>query len=312
MSEHVEDLNAMLSWSGEEPPVKVVYSDLKGKHVVAAKAMVAETGVLDEAPLLAWPSSELYDKNFCGRCLMLETPTEPFELCSKCNVEKFCPACVGRVQLVHDILCPSLAAIRSHPKSKLSNDNFSPITLETLCRVVAHITHRVDQIAKVNDLTNAQAAPHAMVPWRRLVALPEGVVIEGLDMATVASIVQGLIGPQVQQVIGEELSTHLLSEETLEDLLGRVVLNAHACPGGAAVYSILSNMNHSCVPNCVVHHPQVGPGENADVHVKLISNVHADEELCIAYVPPEMSDAERRDALKSTYLFDCTCVKCVP
>lgn len=76
---------------------------------------------------------------------------------------------------------------------------------------------------------------------------------------------------------------------------------------GAAVFPLVSGINHSCDPNC-----EVAYVEDNGVMIVARRPIAAGEELTISYVDPEMDDEDRREELEETYGFECACSKCAP
>ena len=76
---------------------------------------------------------------------------------------------------------------------------------------------------------------------------------------------------------------------------------------GAAVFPLVSGINHSCDPNC-----EVAYVEDNGVMIVARRPIAAGEELTISYVDPEMDDEDRREELEETYGFECACPKCAP
>lgn len=76
---------------------------------------------------------------------------------------------------------------------------------------------------------------------------------------------------------------------------------------GAAVFPLVSGINHSCDPNC-----EVAYVEDNGVMIVARRDIAAEEELTISYVDPDMDDEDRREELEETYGFECACAKCAP
>jgi len=77
---------------------------------------------------------------------------------------------------------------------------------------------------------------------------------------------------------------------------------------GAAVYSVLSLINHTCTPNCVVSFDVKQRGSTA--RLTTIKPIAQGEQFTIAYVSPSLAVRERDDLLLS-YGFVCSCAKCI-
>ncbi len=74
---------------------------------------------------------------------------------------------------------------------------------------------------------------------------------------------------------------------------------------GYAFFPLLSTMNHSCEPNCVVAYL-----DDSQVVVFACRDIAEGEELTISYVYSHLELEERRNQLKS-YGFVCMCEKCM-
>eukprot|EP00013_Stygamoeba_regulata_P000928 CAMPEP_0177628930 /NCGR_PEP_ID=MMETSP0447-20121125/393_1 /TAXON_ID=0 /ORGANISM="Stygamoeba regulata, Strain BSH-02190019" /LENGTH=795 /DNA_ID=CAMNT_0019130209 /DNA_START=205 /DNA_END=2594 /DNA_ORIENTATION=- len=75
---------------------------------------------------------------------------------------------------------------------------------------------------------------------------------------------------------------------------------------GGSLCDISCAMNHSCNPNVTVHCMH-----SRDLHVVARRPIKAGEEIFISYVPLNKNTAHRRRKLKGTYMFDCTCTRCM-
>eukprot|EP01133_Synstelium_polycarpum_P019113 gene19113-22891_t len=97
---------------------------------------------------------------------------------------------------------------------------------------------------------------------------------------------------------------------------------------GAAVYLRLSLFNHSCFPNCstLLESDDDGPSTRRDstyqhgmyerdvnpltFYIVTLRDIEPDTELLITYIPLDQKVKERRNQLKSLWLFDCNCDRC--
>eukprot|EP01125_Pyxidicula_operculata_P001944 TRINITY_DN1189_c0_g1_i2.p1 TRINITY_DN1189_c0_g1~~TRINITY_DN1189_c0_g1_i2.p1 ORF type:complete len:320 (-),score=48.44 TRINITY_DN1189_c0_g1_i2:38-997(-) len=75
-------------------------------------------------------------------------------------------------------------------------------------------------------------------------------------------------------------------------------------PVGVGVFQLLSFINHSCSPNCVV----IFDGPSATI--KAIRDIKSGEEICIPYIETITSTSNRRKELNSYFKFFCECDKC--
>eukprot|EP00039_Didymoeca_costata_P011594 m.163867 g.163867 ORF g.163867 m.163867 type:complete len:503 (-) comp15222_c0_seq11:63-1571(-) len=78
------------------------------------------------------------------------------------------------------------------------------------------------------------------------------------------------------------------------------------CFQGWAVYSLLSNLNHTCAPNC---EPEF-PNNSSTVSLETRERIEEGGELCISYVDVDIEEQERSKQLVS-YGFTCACSRCM-
>ena len=72
----------------------------------------------------------------------------------------------------------------------------------------------------------------------------------------------------------------------------------------AGLYPHGSMMNHSCAPNCVMLY------DGRDQVVRCCRDVHAGEELTVAYIDVGAPSFRRRRELLGSYFFLCKCARC--
>ena len=94
-------------------------------------------------------------------------------------------------------------------------------------------------------------------------------------------------------------------DEEDEDAIDPSKLFPHM--NGTALFALVSQMNHSCVPNVGVMYY----GGNRNAAVQATRNIASGEELCINYVDvsPSRTYAQRQQDLQH-YGFTCTCQRC--
>lgn len=78
---------------------------------------------------------------------------------------------------------------------------------------------------------------------------------------------------------------------------------------GAALYTIHSKINHSCVPNA----QPTFPHSNHTLALTAIGTIEAGDEISISYLDEcslERSRHSRQKELQENYLFVCQCARC--
>jgi SET and MYND domain-containing protein len=73
---------------------------------------------------------------------------------------------------------------------------------------------------------------------------------------------------------------------------------------GIGLYPLAAMMNHSCAPNAVASF------RGRAYELRLLSDVPAGTELCVAYAELAAPPALRRADLRARYFFDCGCSQC--
>ena len=315
----------------------------KGKWLVADKDLEANEELIEELPLVCWPSTKTTQNGtlFCERCLHIVARPEQAVRCSACPVV-FCSAeCQASALEAHGLLCPdALPAVREWQQQ---HNPAAPITLESLIRCIAHIAASTLQYVKAYGLDPQTAYYNAVRPFNRLIAPPE-IPIEGFDIAAAAQEVHRLLHDRLQQDLGRQVACTLVDPDLIKTLLGQLVLNSQAIQitgqppaaaaadaagagagggnggpegdvppetetpalwvEGAGVYVLQSCLNHSCEPNA-----DIVWGEDASIIIKVLRPVPKGEELTISYIRPELPYAKRQELL-ANYFFKCACPRC--
>ena len=73
---------------------------------------------------------------------------------------------------------------------------------------------------------------------------------------------------------------------------------------GSALYLNASLINHSCRPN------SFPTFDGITMHVKCLTKISKDQEICIAYIDTKNTTDERQKSLFRVYKFKCTCQCC--
>ncbi|XP_031842726.1 SET and MYND domain containing, class 5 [Nomia melanderi] len=111
------------------------------------------------------------------------------------------------------------------------------------------------------------------------------------------------LNPQEDGICIDKYISHLYDE--MDEVVGDFLNNE-----GSGLYVIQSAVNHSCVPNAIVEFPY----SNNVLALKAIRDIQPGEEICINYLDEcdvERSRHSRQKALRSLYLFNCRCDKCL-
>ena len=75
---------------------------------------------------------------------------------------------------------------------------------------------------------------------------------------------------------------------------------------GSGMFAVANCANHSCSPNIV----PMNRHEDCTLSLVALRSVRAGEELFISYIDEHGPRNERREKLRTFYLFDCSCDRC--
>ena len=99
-------------------------------------------------------------------------------------------------------------------------------------------------------------------------------------------------------------------DESISLLFSRLAANTFTIfgsefePVGIGVYMIASMVNHSCIPNCVQSFI------DDKLYIKTTKDICIGEEIVISYIDIAQPTRCRRQQLKATYGFSCSCLSC--
>jgi hypothetical protein len=179
-----KELNAI--FTRLEVPCEVCVTNEEGKHVKATSDLDGDVALVEELPIVSWPSTSLLNLRlpFCFHCLRISshqlsahegdaTSASPSSIhsapalpekwmhCAQCD-SCFCSvACQQASGRVHRLLCSSLSDLRRSPSPSSSSSSSSGastaasgISLEALARCVAWIAQRLSLIIGQQRLTH--------------------------------------------------------------------------------------------------------------------------------------------------------------
>ncbi|MCO5604257.1 hypothetical protein L7F22_058420 [Adiantum nelumboides] len=83
------------------------------------------------------------------------------------------------------------------------------------------------------------------------------------------------------------------------------ICDAELKPLGVGLYPVISIINHSCHPNCILLF------EGKKAYVRAIQEIGEGTEVTVSYVDLGESTPTRLKNLREQYFFDCTCSRCL-
>ena len=251
-------------------------SDMQGRCLVAKEDLAPSEEILEEVPLISWPTPAAAATNnasagrtlvFCDACLCVFARAATVACCSKgtCSL-RFCSQACSEGHL-HESLCGSLAALRAWQGSTAIDSQYG---VEAIARCNVRIAMDTVSFVAQHELEPALALLNASRPWERLCAFPSGFELSlggGASAEDLAAVLRmhtfdgltALLATRLANEAAQEIACQLTSIPHVTGLLERLLLNTfqwrHPSDGSLAfggVFLLMCNANHNCTPNIAV------------------------------------------------------------
>jgi len=335
---------------------EIQFCQHNGRYMTATRNLAGGHAFLEEAPLAAWPFA--VSGLFCEWCLRSISPSastpcanndkedgdgsvEGRRVRPRLGHNRGCNECLTRFSEFFDVASPQLLSRwRSWQQKRAEKTH---VGLEAFARCALQIAVRASRLMKGYDLPPELALQEAARPYTRLVGPPDDCKVH-LDETTAKEIAdelrasEGYVEALSKMLGSRDLVDSLISEEAINAMAGRLVLNAVGIsltsqpPGsstssttsttttsssttslvtpfknglrGAGIFVLLSTMNHDCQPSAEAIFT-----ESSTVILRTTRPVKAGDPLTLGYVPGDLPLEERREKL-SHWLFTCSCDLC--
>ncbi|RWS06919.1 SET and MYND domain-containing protein (SMYD)-like protein [Dinothrombium tinctorium] len=295
--------------------VKLNHSEAKGRYLTVTKRVDLDEAILAEKPFAAILNIQCID-HFCHNCC--QELNEALFPCKNCCEVQFCSeTCYEEaMQSYHALECESISLIQSTGVVRLALRILLTAGIDK-ARIVAkenieksgNQKHLRDYKSLLSLIDHSDNVPF-VVSARQTLAACFYLVLLSLKMSLIQEndkdfyFIGALILKHIQQV---SCNSMVMFHQPLipgpMDIIGIDVKNQVI---GTAIYSTLSLVNHSCVPNCDAFF------NGSFIVLKARQSIAVGEEITISYGPlyRKMSRIERLATLKSQYYFGCECTAC--
>jgi len=301
--------------------------DGRGRGVYAATPLRAGTEVFQAEPF-AVGVPEYWHRNVCVNCMTFDCRRKLPVTCEQCRVASFCnEACRDLYRDAHRLECVLLSQLRGRI-AKLSRDwNFPNFRtrLRTMAIFYARVMALLEQEGTLDatlrygpgggqplplELVGALATAAAVTPPRP--SLADAVrLVSNYDKYKADEDLM-LVFKEGYKIMRSLLPEPVLggSADDFVSMLCREECNSFGFwDDGDEMYAYglfpsASYFNHSCCPNVCK------TTRGRSLFFRAIRDIAAGEELTISYVLLNDSTEMRQAALKSSYLFTCTCPRC--
>ena len=246
-----------------------------GRGLFASEALPQLTDLIDEVPLIAWPSllSALGmegrgDAVFCDTCLSVFSRKSQHITCSdeSCGA-RFCSGtCAGNG--FHRGMCGgALPALRAWQAEIAPDSHYGA---ESIARCNARIAQDVLWFSSVAGLPASAALANALRPWERFCAFPANTELDlkgASAEALAAALRERTLGPLTAaleaQLASEDacaIAEELTAAPHVTGLIQRLLLNTFQWQHPtnehlqfAGMFLLTCNANHDCAPNAQVY-----------------------------------------------------------
>jgi len=267
--------NNKVSVVGERPHCKVV----------ATRALRRGETVLQEVPTLTL----LHPKQWglrCNRCYGRAPAKCKLLRCSRCRYFHYCSkSCQRNDWSQHKEECTALSSYQEGGEE--------PLLAEAL--LVARVFRlRTAQNEKFRTVMNLVMHPECIQPVHYQIA--QLVHSMGL-LAAKETEATSLAPPSPKEIVEMLLRFDANNFGIVDELLFFL---------GAGIYPAGAMLNHSCHHNCAIRYDLATQTQ----YIQCIVDVNEGDELCHPYIDFACTAKERRTKLRSTYGFDCHCLRC--
>ncbi|KAI9031358.1 hypothetical protein DFJ74DRAFT_431207 [Hyaloraphidium curvatum] len=257
----------------------------RGRGLVASKSLAHGTLLFEEAPFAA-VIDDAHAATHCSACFR-ELAAESKLRCSGCRFPHYCSAA-----------CQKSDWAAGHKAECLGLRKVAPRRPPTSVRLVARVLER-----RAREPGAYEASGMAGLEGHRADLGQD----ELESFAQLAFVVTSILSPAAAEAGNADVL----------DVIARFSCNAMSltAPGsdlvnvGVAMLPFSALANHSCAPDAALMYVRDGSGVRAQV--RTITGVAAGEEICLSYIPSEVTPRkERIEALRKQYRFTCTCPAC--
>ncbi|CAL8462486.1 g2019 [Coccomyxa elongata] len=277
------------------------YAEGRGYHVRAKQRLVAGSVVLEEKPCAVALSESAADQ-LCRACLMIIPPKlreDPIK-CTRCNLAWYCSQrCRTR-------------DTGPHQATGECNLLQSPTVMKELGIFVR------ETCLALRLLLCKRGEPPLQSNWDKFIGPQSGddahllcTAAKAVVQAAKAAVEGNVAGavPREEKAAAEavcQVFTNAL--EVLPSMPVACACDAQSFHRGqpaAAMYSLISRLNHSCRANTAYHFKAGGA-----IVVRAVVDIDPGEELCISYLDPIQPLSRREEDLRQRFCFVCSCDRC--
>lgn len=314
--------------------VKLVYSNEKGHHLKTTRTLNRDELIIQEKPYASILNSQFFD-SFCQNCC-IELKSNIYPCAQCCNVSYCSVKCRDEAWIkFHQSECNLLPVILSMGVLRLSlriilitgvdealkvnkelsskKDNNSESSLYSSIRLDKDKCKRENNYRAICTLCDPCESLNYLVSSRQAIA--SAFMLHLLTSKYIGTI-DSSFNQQNYWTLGGLLlkHTHQISVNSIVLFHQPILPGPHGINGidirsqsiGTAIYSTLSLMNHSCIPNTELFY------HGSLISVKSKCSINTGDEITCTYGPlfRKMSRAERMETLSSQYYFKCSCAAC--
>ncbi|KAL5558349.1 hypothetical protein UlMin_034560 [Ulmus minor] len=254
----------------------------KGRCLFTTRDFHPGEVIISEKPYVCVPNNSGVLSR-CDGCF----GTSNLKKCSACQVVWYCSSkCQKEEWKLHRLECEAL--------SKLEMERRKSVTPSIRLMLKLYIKRKME---------NDKVIPTTALDGYKLVEALVSHMSEIDEM-------QLVLYAQMANLVNLILQQSDINIKEIAENFSKLACNAHTIcdselrPLGTGLFPVISIINHSCLPNCVLVF------EERSAVVRAVQHIPKDAEVSISYIETAGSTMTRQKALKEQYLFTCKCPRC--
>ncbi|KAH7429726.1 hypothetical protein KP509_09G063100 [Ceratopteris richardii] len=275
-------LNLLLQVRG----LKLGMLPTKGRCLFAARRFLPGEAVLDQSPYASALNST---GKRCDGCYKEDCKLQE---CSLCKSVWYCSkACQEQEQVIHKYECKCLSMLMAEKGRELTP------SLRLMLRLLIRKCLEKEMADSVNPFDAYELVELLPTHFEET---SEQQLILYAQMANLLRITYnyGELGNVDIKEITHNFCRFACNAHTITD--------AELRPLGIGLYPVISIINHSCQPNCILLF------EGKKAYVRAIQEISEGMEVTLSYVDLGDNTLTRLQNLKLQYFFNCVCPRCLP
>ncbi|CAN6476212.1 unnamed protein product [Victoria cruziana] len=280
----MDDCREKLVKSLSELGLALSFTPEKGRCLIADRNFSPGEVVISQDPYASVVVASCQGKT-CDNCF---SSSNSLKKCSICKMAWYCGSpCQKADWKLHQLECQALVSLSKEKRKMLTS------SVRLMVRILVRRKQQIEKVIATTTRDNYNLVEDLVM---HMSDVDEKQLVSFAQMANLVNVILPL----------EEISIKEIAQN-----FSRLACNAHTIcdselrPLGTGLYPVISIINHSCLPNCVLLF------EGKLAVVRAVEPITRGSEVVISYIETAASTTTRRKALKDQYIFNCMCIRCM-